>query len=250
MLKEERQQLILDILSEEQKVLSSELSQRFQVSEDTIRRDLNELDQKGLIKRVHSGALKAGPPVTNFSFRKHVSSDVKSNLAKNAIPFLRENSVIIIDGGTTNLEVVKQLPLDFKATIITNSPPTAMELENHHNIEVIMLGGILYKESMVNLGIDTMQMLASMRADTYVMGVYNIDPDLGVSVPTLTEARVKSKMAEISTEIIALVTADKLGTVSKNMVTRTEQVNYLITEKIDRKLYKKFSDKQITVIEA
>lgn len=248
MLKEERQQVILDILEDEQKVIASDLSQRFQVSEDTIRRDLKDLDQKGQLRRVHSGALKMGPPVTDFSHRQKVASEIKVTLAKKALPFIKEDSLIIIDGGTTNLQLAKHIPLDFHATVITNSPPTAVALEQHKNIEVIMLGGILYKESMVNLGIDTVQALQLMRADTYVMGIHNIDPFIGTSVPTLMEAQVKRVMAEISTEVIAMVTADKLGTVSKNIVTPAEELTYLVTENADNNLCKSFSNKKITVI--
>lgn len=248
MLKEERQQRILDILDSEQKVIASDLSQRFEVSEDTIRRDLKELDQKGLVRRVHSGALKVGPPVTDFSYRQNVSSDIKARLAQKALPFLKEGSVIIIDGGTTNLQLANHLPLDFKATIVTNSPPVAMALQQHQNIEVIMLGGILYKESMVNLGIDTVQALQLMRADTYVMGIHNIDPEMGTSVPTITEAQVKRMMSEVSIETIGLATADKLGTVSKNICTPSDALTYLITDGADEKICKEFAKKRITVI--
>lgn len=248
MLKDERQQKILDILEKDKRVIASNLSQHFNVSEDTIRRDLKELDQKGLVRRVHSGALSVGPPVTNFYYRQNVSSETKANLAKKALPFLKEESTIIIDSGTTNLQLVKQIPLDFHATIITNSPPIAMALELHGNIEVRMIGGTLYKESMVNLGIETFQALQMMRADTYVMGIYNIDAQMGISVPTISEAQIKRMMAEISTEIIGMATADKLGTVSKNIVTSSENLTYLITESTEKNVIKEFTQKNITVI--
>lgn len=248
MLKEERQQEILALIAEEQKVIASDLSLRFDVSEDTIRRDLKELDQKGLVRRVHSGALKIGPPVTEFSYRKNVANDLKENLAKKAFPFIKENSVIIIDGGTTNLQFALHLPLDFRCTIITNSPPIAVALEHHLNIEIIMLGGILYKESMVNLGIETVQSLELLRADTYIMGIHNIDPQMGISVPTITEAQVKRIMAQVATETIGLATADKLGTVSKNIVGPAEALTYLITQDGDEKICQSFAQQKITVI--
>src|SRR5690625_4148010 len=106
MLKSERQDMILQILNEEHKVIASNLSKRLSVSEDTIRRDLKELDSKGLIKRVHSGALRIGPPVVDFSIRENISSEIKMKLAKKAVEFLREDMVILIDGGTTNLHLV------------------------------------------------------------------------------------------------------------------------------------------------
>lgn len=248
MLKEERQQKIIHLLNTEQKVLTSELSKLFSVSEDTIRRDLKELDQQNLIRRVHSGALRAGPPVTDFTHRQNVSSETKQLIAKKALPFLKEDTVIVIDGGTTNLQLVKLLPLDFRATVITNSPPIAMALDNHSNIEVVMLGGILYKKSMVNLGINTVESLLMTRADQYIMGIYNIDPQNGISVPTLTEAQVKRAMANISTEILGLVTSDKLGTVSHNIVIPTNELTYMFTDNVRHKISKEYSRQKVTVI--
>ena len=249
MLKEERQQKILEILDEEQKIIASDLSQRFLVSEDTIRRDLKDLDQKKLIRRVHSGALKIGPPVTDFEKRQKISNDLKENLARKALPYIQENTVILIDGSTTNLQLVNALPINFKATIITNSPPIAMALAYHEQVEVLMIGGTLYKQSMVNLGIDTVEYLENIRADTYIMGIYNIDDQIGISVPTISESLVKRKMASISTEVIGLVTADKLGTVSSQIIGPANLLTYLVTEYLTPSIAKLYTKQKIAVIQ-
>ncbi len=248
MLKEERQERILDLLKKEQKVIANDLSLRFSVSEDTIRRDLKDLDKKGLIRRVHKGALRIGPPVTDFGKRQNIANKAKQNLAQKTLPYLKENTLIIIDGGTTNLHLVNALPKDFKGTIVTNSPPIAMTLAHHDNVEVIMLGGTLYKESMVNLGIDTVESLSNIRADTYVMGIYNIDDQIGMSVPTMAEALVKRKMASVSTEVIGMVTENKLGTVSHQIIGPANTLNYLITEDISPKIEQLYSQQDISVI--
>lgn len=249
MLKEERQQKIIKILNIEQKVIAKDLSQRLSVSEDTIRRDLKELDKQGLIKRVHSGALKVGPPVIDFEKREQLFTELKNELSRKAISYVKDGMVILIDGGTTNLSFVHLFPLSLKATVITNSPPIAVALAHHSDIEVIMLGGTLYKQSMVNLGIDTVDSLNTMRADLYIMGIYNIDPEIGISVPTLSEALVKRKMASVSTEILGLVTADKLGTVSNQIVMPTNNLTYLVTEKVNKEIAKKYSKQKIKIIE-
>ncbi|GGM30414.1 DeoR family transcriptional regulator [Paraliobacillus quinghaiensis] len=248
MLKEERQQIILKILNEEQKVIASDLSQRLEVSEDTIRRDLKELDNIGLIRRVHRGALRIGPPVVDFSTRQHMLNEVKTKLAAKALEYINEDMVILIDGGTTNLNLVNQLPLTLKATIITNSPPIAMALSNHEQIEVIMIGGTLFKESMVNLGIDTVDALNNMRADLYIMGIHKIDPSIGITVPSLSEASVKRKMVSISNEILGMVTSDKLGTFSNHIITPTNVLTYLITEDVNPDIKKLYDSQQVTVI--
>lgn len=248
MLKEERQQKILEILNAEQKVITSDLSERLSVSEDTIRRDLKELDNQGLIKRVYSGALRKGPPVVDFFSRQNIASDIKTKLAQKALRFIEDGQVLLIDGSTTNLHLVNQLPLSLKATIITNSPPISMALANHKDVEVIMLGGILFKQSMINLGVQTVESLNTMVADLYIMGVYNIDAEMGISVPTLSECLVKRKMVEVSTEKIGLVTKDKLGTVSSQIICPSEELTYMVTEEIDSDIKNLYQEKNIIVV--
>jgi DeoR/GlpR family transcriptional regulator of sugar metabolism len=249
MLKEERQQRILQILNEEHRVIASDLSKRLSVSEDTIRRDLKELHNQGLLKRVHSGAIRIGPPVVDFSTRQNIFNEIKIKLARKALEFIKDDMVLLIDGGTTNLHLVNQLPLSLKATIITNSPPIAMALSNHKNIEVIMIGGTLFKESMVNLGIDTVEALNTMRADLYIMGIYKIDPHIGISVPSLSEALVKRKMASISTEILGMVTSDKLNTISNHIVCPTSNLTYLITEHVNTDIKMLYENQGIVVVD-
>ncbi|KGP74468.1 DeoR/GlpR family DNA-binding transcription regulator [Pontibacillus yanchengensis] len=249
MLKQERQQKIVDIINEEHKVIASDLSKRLSVSEDTIRRDLKELDNLGFIKRVHSGALRKGPPVEDFSTRQEMYNETKTSLATKALDFIKDDMVILIDGGTTNLQLVQELPLTLRGTIITNSPPIAMALSNHNEVEVIMVGGTLFKQSMVNLGIDTTETLNTMRADLYIMGIYKIDPQIGISVPSSSEASVKRKMASISTEIIGMVTADKLDTVSNHIVCPADNLTYLITEEINPTIKGLYENQKISVID-
>lgn len=249
MLKEERQQKILEILNKEHKVIASELSKMLSVSEDTIRRDLNELGNQGLLKRVHSGALRIGPPVVDFSVRQTIANEAKITLAEKAFPFIKEDMVLLIDGGTTNLHLVNLLPLNFKATVITNSPPIAMALSNHSQVEVIMIGGTLFKQSLVNLGIDTVDALNTIRADLYIMGIYKIDPQIGISVPSLSEALVKRKMASISTEILGMVTSDKLDTISNHIICPTNQLTYLITENVNPDIKKLYDNQGIIIID-
>ncbi len=248
MLKEERQEKILELLNEEKKVIAADLSYRFAVSEDTVRRDLKELDRKGLLKRVHKGALRLGPPVTDFEKRQNIANDKKQQLAQKALPFIKENSLIIIDGGTTNFYLAHAIAREFKATIITNSPPIATALVHHDNIEVLMTGGTLYKQSMVCLGIDTVEYLNDVRADLYIMGTHNIDNQNGISVPTLSEALVKRKMASVSAEVLTIVTEDKLGTVSNQIIGPSDILSYLITEEITPNVKNLYTQQGICVV--
>lgn len=250
MLKEERHQYILKLLHRERKVIATELSTRLNVSEDTIRRDLRELDSLGLIRRVHSGALIVGPPVTDFEQRQTVLQEAKVGLAKSALPLITSGQVILIDGGTTNLHLAHQLPLDLEATVITNSPPIATALKSHAHIDVIMLGGNLYKQSLVNLGAGTVEALSFIRVDLYFIGIYNIHPQIGITFPNQEEAYVKRKMIAVSTEVAALVTLDKFGTAATHLVAPTSSLTYLVTEpQIDREILEPYAQMNIAILQ-
>lgn len=249
MFKEERQQKILDKLNIEQKVLANDLSQEFNVSEDTIRRDLKDLAEQKLIKRVHKGALKVGPPVTDFFNRQSVSESIKKEIALKALPFLKEHTNILIDGSTTNLELINQIPNDFSCTIITNSPPIAMSLAHHPNIDVINLGGIFYKQSMINVGVETYKSIQKIHADLYIMGIYNIDVEQGTSVPTKQEAEIKHSMTKAATEVLAMVTQDKIGTISNHIATEIDDLSYLVSTEFTPTIKKAFEQKNVSLIE-
>lgn len=247
MLKAERQNKILEKLYRDKRVISKELSAFFNVSEDTIRRDLTELDGKKQLKRVHSGALLIGPPQTDFQNREKVDPEIKKELGEFTAKLIEENSTIIIDTGTTNLHLVRSIPLDFKCTIITNSPPIAMALDKHQNIEVIMIGGILNKESMVNLGVQTIKELEFIHSDTYIMGIHNIDVEMGASVPTYEEAQIKRMMSQVSAKTIGMCTNEKIGTISNFISNSIEDVSTLVTYEANTEIIDKFSEKGIQV---
>lgn len=227
--KNERHQLLIEIINDEKKVLAKELAIRLSVSEDTIRRDLRELDQKKLIRRVHSGAVRVGPPETMFQYRKNSNTTEKRILAEKAIELIHEDSVILIDGGTTNLEFAKALPQNFRGTIITNSPPIVMALETHENIEVILLGGTLNKKYMVMMSIELVEKISKIRADYFILGVYNIDVTAGLTVPTLEESLLKKYMSDASAETISLITSEKLDTISNHVIGPISIIDSIVT---------------------
>lgn len=225
----ERHQQIIDIINEEKKVVAKDLAQRLNISEDTMRRDLRELDQKKLIHRIHSGAIRIGPPETMFQYRINSNTSEKKRLAEKALTLIHEDSVILIDGGTTNLAFAKALPKNFRGTIITNSPPIVMALEMHENLEVIILGGTLNQKYMVSMGMELADKVAKIHADYFIMGIYNIDAAGGLTVPTFEEALLKKKMVEASTEIISLVTAEKMDTISNYVIGSVSLLDTMVT---------------------
>lgn len=230
MLKEERHQYILETLHHEGKVLASELATLLNVSEDTVRRDLHELADAHLIQRVHGGALLPSPTLVNYADRQKQAIQAKTEIARAAVKLVQNGQVIIFDGGTTTLQVAQYLPTDLQATVITNSAPIAMALSAHSHVEIILVGGKFYKNSLVAVGVETVETLRTFRADLCMLGVCSLHPDLGLSVPTLEEAYVKRAMIASSADVVALASADKLNTAAPYIVGPLRDLTHLITE--------------------
>ncbi|MFQ4145719.1 DeoR/GlpR family DNA-binding transcription regulator [Chlorogloeopsis sp. ULAP02] len=228
MLTAERRQLILNILHRDKKVLSSELSTVLKVSEDTIRRDLRELAESGLLQRVHGGALLASPAIASYADRQKQAPKEKEAIARAAAKLVCPGQVVILDGGTTTLQVARHLPLDLQATVVTNSPPIAIALAEHHDIKVVMLGGQLYKKALVNVGAATVESLRMIRADLCMLGVCSLHPEIGISVQNLDEAHVKRAMIAGAAEVVGLATAQKLDTAAPYVVESIHALTYLV----------------------
>ena len=152
MLTTQRKQKILAILKREGQVVAKDVAEAMDVSEDTIRRDLRELAQEGRLQRVHGGALPSSPAVADFAGREQLTTDGKVAIGKAAAAMIRAGQVVILDGGTTARQVARHIPQELKATVVTHSPTIALELVSHPEIEVILIGGKLFKHSVVAVG--------------------------------------------------------------------------------------------------
>ena len=123
--------------------------------------------------------------------------------------------MLLLDGGTTALELARRLPADRDCTVLTNSPPVAVALAAHPRAEVVLIGGRLLKDAQVTVGATAVDALRQVRADACVLGICSLHPELGVTVTDHDEAHVKRAMVEASAEVIALATADKLRTAAR-----------------------------------
>jgi DeoR/GlpR family transcriptional regulator of sugar metabolism len=230
MLTAERRQAILARLEQDGKVVASELVTALGVSEDTVRRDLRELASGGLVQRVHGGALPPAPATASFAQRLHVQPEAKAHLAEAALPLLDGADVVLLDGGTTALELARRLPHEHQGTVLTNSPPVAAALASHPRVEVVLIGGRLLKEAQVTVGAPAVDALRQVRADACVLGVCSLHPELGVTCIDHDEAHVKRAMVAASAEVIALATADKLHTAAPWVVAPVADVTHLVTD--------------------
>ncbi len=231
MMTEERRRSIVQTLQREGKVLASELSKNLNVSEDTIRRDLRELAASGMLQRVHGGALPRSPVAARFTERQQQMPETKSAIARAAVSLIRPGQVIILDGGTTLLQVAQNLPPDLRATVITHSPPIALVLAEYPEIEVIQIGGRLSKKELITVGAVTVETFRDIRADICFLGISSLHPDVGISTLDLEEAYVKRAMIASAAEVVALTSADKLGTASPYIVGPLSDLTYLVTER-------------------
>ncbi len=228
MLTRKRKSLILDALKRDGQVIAKELSRSLGLSEDTIRRDLRELAAEGLLQRVHGGALPASPGVAKLAVRKAIAIEEKTRLSKRAAALIGNGQVVILDGGTTNLQLVNALSANLHATIITHSPSIAAALADHDAIEVIVIGGRLFRHSMVTTGAVALEAIQRLRADLYVMGVTGIHPTEGLTTGDMEEAAIKAALMGRAAETLVVASAEKLGAVSPFSVAAVKEISSLI----------------------
>ena len=230
MLKEERQGYILEALQMHKRVLTSELSTSLAVSEDTIRRDLKELSDLGKIKKVHGGAVISSDHPYNFYEREIFALDRKILLAEKAVTQLREGMVILMDGGTTNIELAKRIPRDLSLTIFTNSLPVATELSDHLELELVFLGGRLLKNEKVTAGLEVIQALDGIYADLCILGTRSIHVEKGITENNWEETKVKRAMVERSNRLMTMVISEKWESLNPYQVVGLQQIDTLVTD--------------------
>jgi DeoR/GlpR family transcriptional regulator of sugar metabolism len=230
MLNAERRAVILEALGRDGRVVASELSARFGVSEDTVRRDLRELAEEGLLHRVYGGAVRKSPVSAAYSRRKTESVPAKSAIGQTAAQFIKDGQVIFIDGGTTPFEVAAHLPPDLRVTVITHSLPVASVLAEHPSVHVVVLGGSLYKESLVTVGATTVDGYRAVRADVCILGIASIHPEIGVGLLNYEETEVKRAMVQASAEVIAVASKEKIDTSAPFLLGPVSIVTRLVTD--------------------
>jgi DeoR/GlpR family transcriptional regulator of sugar metabolism len=230
MLSSQRKEYLLGVLRQTGQIVAKSVSQELGLSEDTIRRDLRELASEGRLQRVHGGALPASPAVGDFAARQQLAPDGKVAIGRAAAKLVRPGQVVILDGGTTTLQLAKHLPLDLKATVVTHSPTIAVALVEHPSIEVVLIGGRLFKHSVVAVGAAAIEAIARIRADVYFMGVTGIHPQAGLSTGDLEEAHIKRALMASASETYVLVSAEKLNAASPYVIAALTEIDGMIVE--------------------
>lgn len=229
MLKTERQEFILHQIDLHNKVLSTDLSQKLRVSDDTVRRDLNELAEIGKLVKVHGGAISKSFR-NSFQHNNIYSVEHKKIIAQKASKLIQDGMFVLTSGGTTIIELARSLPENLQATFITGSLQAAYEYVQHPNIEVILIGDRISRHSQITVGAEAVAKIKQFNADLCFLGINALDIQHGLTDSDWEVAQVKRAMIEQSARVVALAISEKLNTVQKIQVCDLSNINSLITE--------------------
>ena len=206
----ERHAFILHQVNLHNKVLSTDLSQQINVSDDTIRRDLQQLSDEGKLIKVHGGALSP-----SFHFGHHTSKDVygysqKRIIAQKAVSLIKDGMFVLTGGGTTIIELARALPANLHATFISGSIPALFEYSSHPNIEVIAIGDKISKNSKITVGLEAISKIKELKADVCFLGINAISLENGVSDNDWDVVQIKKAMIESSKKTVCLTISEKI----------------------------------------
>jgi DeoR/GlpR family transcriptional regulator of sugar metabolism len=230
MLKKERQAYILHQVNLHNKVLSSSLCTEILVSEDTIRRDLQELADEGKIIKVHGGALSPSFNHVYFPTNGVYSQSQKKSIGQKAINLISNGMFVLTSGGTTIIEMARMLPHQLKATFVSGSIPAILEYMNHPNIEVIIIGDKISKNSKITVGSQAIAKIKEMKADICFLGTNAIDLEHGITDNDWEVVQLKKAMIESSKRVVCLSIAEKVNTVQPIRVCGLDEIDIVITE--------------------
>jgi DeoR/GlpR family transcriptional regulator of sugar metabolism len=230
MLAAQRRDLLLDRLRTDGRIIAKDLAAELGISEDSIRRDLRELAAVGLCQRVYGGALPASPAVVDYTARQDVAVAGKQRVAAAAAALVEPGTTVILDGGTTALAVVHALPVALAATVVTHSPTVASALAGHRDVEVYLIGGRLFKHSMVACGAAAMEAARGLHADLFLLGVTGVHPEAGLTTGDADEAAMKRALARQAADTYVLASSEKIGAASRFAVLPLSEVAGVITD--------------------
>ena len=229
MLKKERQEFILHQLNLHNKILCADLSNKMGVSDDTIRRDLQELALEDKLIKVHGGALSKSFH-TAFDRKMVYNLEDKNIIAQKTAALVQSGMYILTSGGTSILEFAKSLDSNLNATFFTCSLNAAIEFAHHPSIEVVMIGDKVSKDSMLTTGASAMQTIESIQADLCILGINSLDTQFGLSENDWEVVQIKKAMIKASKKTICIGISEKLNSQQKIKVANLDEIDILITE--------------------
>jgi len=237
------------LLEQGNRLVTNDLPQMFNTTSVTIRKDLAILEQRGLLKRTHGGAIKPKKlfPGLALTEKEKINQEEKMRIAKKAAKFISEGDTIILDSGSTTSLIAKEIIHLKNITVITNAINIANILLNSE-FEVILIGGSLLKDTSTLVGPLADESLRKISADKLFLGVDGIDFEVGLTTPNIYEAQTSRVMMDVSGDVILVVDASKFGRRSLGVISKVSDVNSIITtKKLSESELKKFADYDVEV---
>ncbi len=247
---EERLRGIMKILEKENRVLINDLSKIFNTTSVTIRKDLDQLEREGFLKRTHGGAILHKPLFHGLALieKEKLHADEKKRIADEAVKLINEGDVIILDSGSTTTQLARNMKNLKGITVITNAVNIALELATS-DLEIILTGGSFQKDSSTLIGPLADDVLRKVSADKLFHGVDGVDYELGLTTPNIIEANTSRVMMQRAGENILLVDSSKFGRRSLGVICQIKEINKIITTKeMDKTEIQKLNDMGVEVV--
>ncbi|POY35508.1 DeoR family transcriptional regulator [Solitalea longa] len=226
--KEDRKNHILKEINLHTRVSFETLSNQLSVSEDTIRRDINELEAESLVIKVKGGAMTKAYHHTSLT--ETYAGDAKRIIAEKTVNLLKNNMVLLIGGGTTIREFIRIIPTDLSLTVFTVNVLSAVELLDKPNIKTIMIGGSISPYSQMCVSGDVYNQLANIKADLLILGTNALAIEGGFSDSDWETVQVKKAMIKAAKKTAILTISEKLNTELKMKIASLSEVDFVITE--------------------
>ena len=228
----ERHQAILAIARRDGRVEVKNLADEFDVTPETIRRDLTLMERRGLVQRAHGGAIPAERlgVEPSVAAREAVLANEKLDIARAALAELPDGGSIILDAGTTTVQLASLLPADIELTVVTNSITVATMLTTKPNVELHLLGGHVRNRTLAAVGPWTADALAGVSVDVAFMGINGITVERGLTTPDIDEARVKAALIASARRTVVLADHTKFGRQDFATVAPLSVVDTIVTD--------------------
>ncbi|MGY5851143.1 DeoR/GlpR family DNA-binding transcription regulator [Salegentibacter sp. F14] len=228
----ERHQVIIEKVQKDGQVKVQDLCDEFDVSSVTVRKDLKFLEEKGMLYRMHGGATLTNPYATDrhLSEKEKIHFSEKMGIGEVAASMVTANDSILIASGTTVLSLAKHIKPQENLTVITSALNVALELNQHLEIDVIQLGGILRKRSSSVTGMYAENNLSDFSCSKLFLGVDGIDLEFGLTTANVMEARLNREMIKVSQKTIVLADSTKFGKRGFGRICGFESIDEIITD--------------------
>lgn len=231
---EERQQAMAQLVAARGRLSVNAIAEQYDVTTETVRRDLSALERMGLVRRVHGGAVPAHSLAvieSGLVERDAANTDEKDRIAQAALDQLPPaGSTVLLDAGSTTNRLATLLPRDLRLTVVTHAVPVAARLAGSPSIELYLLPGRVRPTTQAAVGTETVAALADLRADVLFLGTNGLSLDYGLSTPDRDEAATKRAMVASARRVVVLADASKIGVESSLRFASLEEIDVLVTD--------------------